>query len=67
MGYFRVNDNWRVGGNFALRKATNKHYDEESVGIKIVREYGRTQYVGHFDYAFESEDITAGMSVNILF
>lgn len=65
--YFRVNDNWRVGGNFALRKATNKHYDEESVGIKIVREYGRTQYVGHFDYAFESEDITAGMSVNILF
>ena len=65
--YFRVTNNWRIGGEFALRKATNKHYDEESVGIKIVREYGRTQYVGHFDYAFESEDITAGMSVNILF
>lgn len=65
--YFRVTNNWRIGGDFALRKATNKHYDEESFGIKIVREYGRTQYVGHFDYAFESTDIMAGMSVNILF
>lgn len=65
--YFRVTNNWRIGGEFALRKATNKNFDEESFGIKIVREYGRTQYVGHFDYAFESEDITAGMSVNILF
>ncbi|MBO7508969.1 MAG: hypothetical protein J6T57_01690 [Alphaproteobacteria bacterium] len=65
--YFRVNDNWRIGGNFALRKATNTHYDEESVGIKIVREYGRTQYVGHCEYAFESEDVTAGARVNILF
>ena len=65
--YFRVNDNWRVGGNVALRKATNKHYDEESIGIKIVREYGRTQYVGHFDYGFESEDITTGLAINILF
>lgn len=65
--YFRVNDNWRVGGNFNLRKATDKHYDEESIGMKIVREYGRTQYVGHFEYAFESEDVVAGLSVNILF
>ncbi len=65
--YFRVTNNWRIGGEFALRKATNKNFDEESFGIKIVREYGRTQYVGHFDYAFETKDIMAGMSVNILF
>lgn len=65
--YFRVNDNWRVGGNVALRKATNKHYDEESIGIKIVREYGRTQYVGHFDYGFEHDGITTGLAINILF
>jgi hypothetical protein len=62
-----VTNNWRIGGEFALRKATNKNFDEESFGIKIVREYGRTQYVGHFDYAFETKDIMAGMSVNILF
>ena len=65
--YFRVNDNWRVGANFAWRKATNKHYDEETIGMKVVREYGHTQYVGHIDYAFEAEDVTAGLAVNILF
>jgi hypothetical protein len=65
--YFRVANGWRFGANFALRKATNPDYDEESVGIKLVREYGRTQYVGHIDYAFEAEDVSAGMSVNILF
>lgn len=65
--YFRVNNNWRVGGNVALRKATNSYYNEESIGLNIVREYGRTQYAGHIDYAFEAEDISAGVSVNILF
>jgi hypothetical protein len=65
--YVRVAEAWRFGVNMAFRKATNPHYDEESVGAKLVREYGRTQYVGHIDYAFESEDISAGVSVNILF
>ena len=65
--YFRVNDNWRVGANVALRKSTNSHYDEESIGFKVARQYGRTQYVGHFDYEFEAESVTAGMYVNILF
>lgn len=65
--YFRLVNSWRFGANFALRKATNADYDEESVGIKLVREYGRTQYAGHVDYAFESKDVSAGMSVNILF
>ncbi len=65
--YLRVNDNWRVGADFTLRKATDKQYDEESVGLRVVREYGRTQYVGHFEYAFEDEDVTAGLRVNILF
>ena len=65
--YFRVNNAWRFGANFGLRKATNAHYNEESIGAKLVREYGRTQYVGHIDYAFEAKDISAGASVNILF
>jgi hypothetical protein len=65
--YFRVNPNWRVGANFALRKATNQNFDEETIGFKVVRQYGRTQYAGHFDYAFESESIATGVMVNILF
>jgi hypothetical protein len=65
--YVRVADAWRFGVNMAFRKSTNPDFDEESVGAKLVREYGRTQYIGHIDYAFESEDISAGVSVNILF
>lgn len=65
--YFRISSDWRFGANFALRKATNPDYDEEQVGVKLVRQYGRTQYVGYFDYAFESESIGAGARINILF
>ena len=65
--YFRVTDVWRVGGVIDLRKATNPDYDEESVGIKIVRQYGRTQYTGTFEYAIEADAISGGLHVNILF
>lgn len=65
--YFRVAPDWRIGANLGFRKATNPHYDEESIGAKLVRQYGRTQYVGHISYEFEKEDITAGAHVNILF
>lgn len=65
--YFRVNQYWRVGANFALRKATDPHYDQETIGFKVVRQYGRTQYAGHFDYEFESESVATGVLVNILF
>ncbi len=65
--YFRVNNAWRVGGNAMFRKSTNSKFDEESIGIKLVREYGRTQYVGHCDYAFEEDNISVGASINILF
>ncbi len=65
--YFRVSNDWRVGANFGLRKATNPHYDEETLGLLVAREYGRTQYVGHIEYAFEANDISAGARINILF
>ena len=65
--YFRVTDAWRFGANLNLRKATNSDYNEESIGAKLVREYGRTQYVGHVEYEFENKNISVGVSVNILF
>jgi len=65
--YVRVSNNWRVGVGANLRKATDKDYDDETVGGRIVRQYGRTQYVGHFDYSFESEKFAAGLKINILF
>ena len=35
--------------------------------MKLVRQYGRTQYVGHVDYEFESDDAQVGFKINILF
>lgn len=65
--YFRVNPDWRLGASFTLRKATNPHYNQEWLGGKVVRQYGRTQYIGHLDYEFESNELQVGAQVNILF
>ena len=65
--YFRIAEDWRLGAQFILRKATNPHYNQEWLGGKLVRQYGRTQYAGHLDYEFESDDLQVGVNVNILF
>lgn len=65
--YFRITEDWRLGAEFTLRKATNPHYNQEWLGGKIVRQYGRTQYAGHLDYEFESDELQVGLDVNILF
>lgn len=65
--YFRIHPDWRLGANFTWRKATNPDYDQEWIGGKVVRQFGRTQYIGHLDYEFESDDIQVGLGVNILF
>ncbi len=71
--YFRTAPDWRVGAGLTVRKATHKDpktgtdYDQEWLHFKVVRQYGRTQYVGHADFEFESEDIQLGARVNILF
>lgn len=65
--YFRIAPDWRLGAQFTLRKATNPHYNQEWLGGKIVRQYGRTQYAAHLDYEFESDDLQVGVNVNVLF
>ena len=65
--YFRISQDWRLGAQFTLRKATNPRYNQEWLGGKIIRQYGRTQYAGHIDYEFESDDLQVGVNVNILF
>lgn len=65
--YFRIAPDWRLGAGFTLRKATRPHYDQEWVNFKVVRQFGRTQYVGHVDYEFESDEFSIGTHVNILF
>lgn len=71
--YFRIAPDWRIGAGFTIRKATHKDpiyhtdYDQEWLHFKLVRQYGRTQYIGHVDYEFESDDAQVGVGVNILF
>lgn len=65
--YFRISQNWRLGTQFTLRKATNPHYNQEWLGGKIIRQYGRTQYAARLDYEFESDNLQVGVDVNILF
>lgn len=71
--YFRIAPDWRMGGGFTIRKATNDDpltghdYDQEWLHTKMVRQFGRTQYIGHIDYEFESDEIQLGGKVNIVF
>lgn len=65
--YFRVSQDWRLGTSFMIRKATNPKYNQEWLGGKVIRQYGRTQYIGHLDYEFESDNFQIGAKVNILF
>ena len=65
--YFRIAPDWFLGVNFMWRVSTKPEYDQEWTGVKIVRQYGHTQYVLHFDYEFESDDVQVGSRINILF
>lgn len=65
--YFRLDPDWRLGIDATIRKATTPRYNQEWVGMKLVRQFGRTQYVGHVDYEFEGDDVQVGARVNILF
>jgi len=65
--YFRLRGAWRAGIGADLRKATNPDYNQEWINAKLVRQYGRTQYIGHLDYEFEGDELQAGFKLNILF
>lgn len=64
--YFRFAYDWRAGLSFDWRKATNNHYDREWLRGQVIRQYGRTQYIGKLGYEFE-EEFEVGFKLNILF
>lgn len=65
--YLRVSQNWMTGIGFDIKKSTNPSFDQEWANFKLVRKYGRTQYVGHLDYEFSSSEYQFGVKVNVLF
>lgn len=67
--YFRFKYDWRGGIGFDFRRSTNVHLlsNQEWLNLKVLRQFGNTQYVGRFDYEFESHEIQVGLNVKILF
>jgi hypothetical protein len=65
--YFRFNYGWSLGTNVVFRKATDPVFDQRWAGTKIAKRYGRTVYVGTFDYEFENSEWKVGTRVNLLF
>ncbi|MCL2538685.1 MAG: hypothetical protein FWE52_04415 [Alphaproteobacteria bacterium] len=65
--YFRIGWDWSLGANAILRKSTNPNFDQQWLGAKVAKRYGRTMYVGSFDYEFETEEWRIGARLNLLF
>ena len=65
--YFRIDENWRIGFNADLRKATDPDFDATILGMKFVRQYGRTQYTGYGEYDFEQKFVKFGTRLSIAF
>ncbi|HNY25083.1 MAG TPA: hypothetical protein PKJ33_00840 [Alphaproteobacteria bacterium] len=65
--YVKISPSWMTGLGFDLRKSTNPVFDQEWINFKLVRKYGRTEYVAHVDYEFESSEYQFGANLNILF
>jgi len=67
--YFRFKYDWRAGLGFDFRKSTNPHLleNQEWLNLKLLRQYGSTQYVGRFDYEFGSGEVQVGADIKILF
>lgn len=67
--YFRFKYDWRAGLGLDFRKSTNPNLlsNQEWLNFKLLKQYGNTQWVGRFDYEFESNEILFGGNVKILF
>lgn len=67
--YFRFKYDWRGGLGLDIRRSTNTHLldNQEWLNLKLLRQYGNTQYVGRFDYEFEDGEVQVGFDVKILF
>ena len=65
--YFRITENWRLGGWLDFQKATDPNFDQTWTGAKIVRQYGRTQYVAFGQYELNEGEFRFGGRVNVVF
>lgn len=67
--YFRLQYDWRAGFGFDIRRSTNSHLmqNQEWIDLKLLRQFGNTQYVGKFGYEIEEHEVQIGFDVKVLF
>lgn len=65
--YFRLIHDWRIGAGFTARVATNPDFDREWLKLKLIKQFGRTQYGATYAYEWEESESTVGLYLNILF
>jgi hypothetical protein len=65
--YFRMKNDWSVGLGATLRKATDSHFNQEWINVKVGPTLGFTGWFINVGYEIESEDIRVGGSVSMLF
>lgn len=67
--YFRFKYDWRAGLGFDFRKSTNTRLldNQEWVSLKLLRQFGNTQYVFRFDYELDDYEKQIGFDIKILF
>jgi len=65
--YFRVTNNWRIGTWADFQKVTDPNFDQTWLGLKVVHQYGRTQYVAFGQYEFNESEFRFGGRINVVF
>ncbi|MCL2369055.1 MAG: hypothetical protein FWC83_00060 [Alphaproteobacteria bacterium] len=65
--YVRIRDGWAAGIGTTWRKSTNPHWDRYWISPRITKRYGRTMYIGTFDYEVERSEWRIGGQINLLF
>lgn len=65
--YVRLASDWRFGADVMFRKSTEPVFDQELVEGKIIKQYGRTQYIGAVGYEFEYKKVQVSARLNVLF
>lgn len=65
--YFRMVEGWRFGIAFDARLATNPDFDKEWLRFKLLRQFGRTQYIASYSYEYEESESMIGLQLNLLF
>ncbi|MCL1902194.1 MAG: hypothetical protein FWG18_01025 [Alphaproteobacteria bacterium] len=65
--YFRITSEWSAGFLGGIRTSTTPSFNQEWLGAKVSKRYGRTMYTGQVEYEFEYDEWRFTARLNLLF